>query len=105
MRRPLAAILAPVLAAGVIAGIAVSGPTEPTLAASSPALALWYDEPASDWEPQSLPIGNGAMGASVSGTIQSEHPQYNEKTLWTGGPGDGNYNNGNRTSPRPTAID
>ncbi|BCB76095.1 hypothetical protein Pflav_025050 [Phytohabitans flavus] len=66
---------------------------------------MWYDEPATDWETQSLPIGNGALGASVFGGIQTERLQYNEKTLWNGGPGDGQYNNGNWTSPRPTAID
>ncbi len=36
-----------------------------------------------------LPIGNGAMGAAVSGGVAREHLQYNEKTLWTGGPGAG----------------
>ncbi|WP_433533121.1 glycosyl hydrolase family 95 catalytic domain-containing protein [Micromonospora sp. CA-263727] len=104
MRRPLAAVLVPVVAAGILA-VASAGPPGPALAASDPALALWYDEPATDWETRSLPIGNGAMGASAFGGIQSERLQYNEKTLWTGGPGDGNYNNGNWTSPRPTAID
>ncbi|GIG92666.1 glycosyl hydrolase family 95 catalytic domain-containing protein [Plantactinospora endophytica] len=105
MRRTVAVLLAPVLAAGVVAVVSAAGPASPAFAASDPALALWYDEPATDWETQSLPIGNGAMGASVFGGIQSERLQYNEKTLWTGGPGDGNYNNGNWTSPRPTAID
>ncbi|MFC0529442.1 glycoside hydrolase family 95 protein [Phytohabitans kaempferiae] len=69
-----------------------------------PALTLWYDEPATDWETQSLPIGNGAMGASVFGGAQAERLQYNEKTLWTGGPGSGAYANGDWTAPRPTAI-
>jgi alpha-L-fucosidase 2 len=69
-------------------------------------LTLWYDEPATDWETQSLPIGNGAMGASVFGGVQGELLQFNEKTLWTGGPGsrDG-YDFGNWRSPRPGALE
>ncbi|WP_227025404.1 glycoside hydrolase family 95 protein [Streptomyces tsukubensis] len=66
---------------------------------------LWYDAPASDWETQSLPIGNGALGASVFGNLTDEHVQFNEKTLWTGGPGSpGGYRNGNWTTPRPGAV-
>ena len=49
-------------------------------------LRLWYDEPASDWEQEALPIGNGYMGAMVFGKTDTERLQLNEKTLWTGGP-------------------
>ena len=48
---------------------------------------LWYAAPAADWEREALPIGNGAMGAMVYGGLGSEQLQFNEKTLWTGGPG------------------
>ena len=69
-------------------------------------MTLWYDEPATDWESQSLPIGNGAMGASVFGGVDKERLQFNEKTLWTGGPGSKEgYNFGNWTSPRPGALE
>jgi alpha-L-fucosidase 2 len=27
---------------------------------------LWYDEPATDWEKEALPIGNGRIGAMIS---------------------------------------
>jgi alpha-L-fucosidase 2 len=70
----------------------------------NPALTLWYDEPATDWESKSLPIGNGALGMSVFGSVQSEQLQFNEKSLWTGGPGSPGYDFGNWRSPRPTAI-
>ena len=33
---------------------------------------LWYDKPATDWEKEALPIGNGRMGAMVFGGTQSE---------------------------------
>ena len=74
-------------------------------AAEGNALRLWYDEPASQgqniigagsgysdwdgsntWQQQTLPIGNGDMGANVYGEIVNEHLTFNEKTLWTGGP-------------------
>ena len=74
-------------------------------AAQENPLRLWYDEPASQginilsagayysdadgsntWQQQTLPIGNGDMGANVYGEIVSEHLTFNEKTLWTGGP-------------------
>lgn len=40
----------------------------------------------SKWEQESLPIGNGYMGASFFGGIAKEKIVLNEKTLWTGGP-------------------
>lgn len=53
-------------------------------------LRLWYSSAAPDsysgWENWSLPIGNGYMGGSVFGGVGSERVQFNEKTLWTGGP-------------------
>ena len=55
-------------------------------AAVSP-LTIGFDQPASDWEREGLPIGNGAMGAVVQGGVQQDVLQFNEKTLWTGGPG------------------
>jgi alpha-L-fucosidase 2 len=84
----------------------VESTTGADVADEHPGMTLWYDEPATDWETQSLPIGNGAMGASVFGGVDSELLQFNEKTLWTGGPGsrDG-YDFGNWTSPRPGALE
>lgn len=67
-------------------------------------MTLWYDEPATSWENQSLPIGSGALGASVFGGTGSEKLTLNEKSLWTGGPGSPGYNFGNWTTPRPTAL-
>ena len=60
-------------------------------------LALWYDEPATHWENEALPIGNGYMGGMIFGSVESERIQYNEKTLWSGGPGAWkDYNGGNK---------
>ncbi|AVT38465.1 glycoside hydrolase N-terminal domain-containing protein [Plantactinospora sp. BB1] len=80
--------------------------TSGSAASAEDPLTLWYDEPAADWETQALPIGNGALGGMVFGRVATETVQFNEKTLWTGGPGSaGGYNFGNWTSPRPGAIE
>ena len=42
--------------------------------------------PDSDWESQSLPLGNGSLGANIMGSIEAERITFNEKTLWRGGP-------------------
>ena len=56
---------------------------------------LWYDKPATDWEKEALPIGNGRIGAMVFGGVASERVQVAEKSLWTGGPGtEGGYDYG-----------
>ncbi|HET9862524.1 MAG TPA: glycoside hydrolase family 95 protein [Steroidobacteraceae bacterium] len=56
---------------------------------------LWYDQPATDWEKEALPIGNGRMGAMVFGGVASERLQISEKSLRTGGPGsEGGYDYG-----------
>ncbi|KAA6300493.1 MAG: hypothetical protein EZS26_003367, partial [Candidatus Ordinivivax streblomastigis] len=46
-------------------------------------LELWYDKPAKEWM-QSLPIGNGRLGAMVYGGIDEETIALNEITLWSG---------------------
>ncbi|MEU8106431.1 glycoside hydrolase N-terminal domain-containing protein [Nonomuraea muscovyensis] len=68
-------------------------------------LRLWYDRPATDWETQALPIGNGPLGAKVFGGVAFERIQFNEKTLWTGGPGSPGYDFGNWRRPRPGAVE
>ncbi|HEY0453263.1 glycosyl hydrolase family 95 catalytic domain-containing protein [Actinophytocola sp.] len=117
--RPVLERAARILATAVVAAAAVAGTAVVGTAASpaatgggpggehrgDPGLTLWYDEPATDWESQSLPIGNGAMGANVFGGLQTELLQFNEKTLWTGGPGSPGYDFGNWHAPRPGAIE
>jgi len=56
-------------------------------AAPSPGsdLVLRYRRPAAEWT-QALPVGNGRLGAMVFGGVSSERIQFNEDSLWTGGP-------------------
>ncbi|CAM5241400.1 hypothetical protein SALBM135S_05745 [Streptomyces alboniger] len=97
---------------GRAAGLAASGgrladaeAAEESAGDTSDDLLLWYTAPAADWEREALPIGNGALGAMVFGTPASERLQFDEKTLWTGGPGskDG-YDSGNWRAPGPGAL-
>jgi hypothetical protein bacD2_15495 len=54
-------------------------------------LSIWFDTPNvmeehTAWESQSLPIGNGSLGANIIGSVDTERITLNEKTLWRGGP-------------------
>jgi alpha-L-fucosidase 2 len=46
---------------------------------------LWYRQPAKKWT-QALPVGNGRLGAMVFGDLWRERLQFNEDSLWSGGP-------------------
>lgn len=52
------------------------------------------------WQQNSIPIGNGHIGANVFGEIKSEALTFNEISLWEGGPSPKrpNYNGGNLVS-------
>lgn len=51
---------------------------------------LKYDAPAPcserGWQSECLPVGCGRLGMCIFGQPQKERLQFNEKTLWTGGP-------------------
>ncbi|TWT91043.1 hypothetical protein Mal64_14420 [Pseudobythopirellula maris] len=48
---------------------------------------LWYATPAQQWT-EALPVGNGRLGAMVFGGAQEARVQFNEDSLWSGGPHD-----------------
>ncbi len=48
---------------------------------------LFFDQPAAQWE-HALPVGNGRLGAMIFGGTARERIQFNEETLWSGGPYD-----------------
>lgn len=47
------------------------------------AQVLWYDTSAEDWM-QSLPIGNGRIGAQIWGQAGKETVSINESSMWSG---------------------
>lgn len=46
--------------------------------------ALKYSVPATDWQSQALPIGNGRLGAMLFADPYEERIQFNEQSLWGG---------------------
>ena len=48
-------------------------------------LLLRFDAPATMFE-DALPMGNGRLGATMYGGVQSERLLLNESSLWSGGP-------------------
>ena len=73
----------------LLPGIATAAVLTAQEPAPSPAggLTLWYRQPATQWV-EALPVGNGRIGAMVSGGVETEEFQLNEDTLWSGGPYD-----------------
>lgn len=81
--RPLALLVATLLAASAAPAIDFTGAAPPP---ETP-LTLWYRRPADQWV-EALPVGNGRLGAMVFGGVVNERLQLNEDTLWAGGPYD-----------------
>ncbi|WP_193213186.1 glycoside hydrolase family 95 protein [Luteolibacter marinus] len=66
-------------------GLALLFLTLPLVASAAP-LKLWFEEPAlpDRWETDSLPIGNGKVGALLFGGTGQVFVHFNEDSLWTG---------------------
>src|SRR4029453_899117 len=73
--------LALALAAGGVVALAapVAAAEEPTAFGEQPALKAWYSAPAGPandkagaWEKESIPLGNGFLGASILGGVDSD---------------------------------
>lgn len=72
--------------------LAFMGLTAACMAQQAP-MKLWYSEPASYFE-QSLPIGNGKLGATIYGGADDNLIYLNDITLWSGKPVDRNEDAG-----------
>ena len=85
-------------ALGLVANAITHAPASP--------LRLHYNKPATDWMTQALPIGNGYMSAMFFGDPGEEYIQFNDGTLWAGGPGaHPDYNYGSKRSSEPNWTD
>ncbi len=67
--------------------LAVPTPIQADAGRPANALTLWYRQPAREWL-ESLPLGNGRLGATVFGGVDHERIQLNENTIWSGAPYD-----------------
>ena len=57
--------------------------------AGDPATTLWFDQPAQTFH-QSLPLGNGRIGAMIFGGVDEERIVLNESSMWSGSREDAN---------------
>ena len=70
---------------GLVSSSEVAG--EPAGKPGSENLVLWYEQPAKSFT-ESLPLGNGRLGAMVFGDPAAERIVLNEISLWSGSPQD-----------------
>jgi alpha-L-fucosidase 2 len=67
------------------AAVALAALSAPAQDVATPSRhTLWYRKPATKWESEALPIGNGHLGAMVFGGVEHERLQLNEHSLWSG---------------------
>lgn len=65
---------------------------------------LWYRYPAKYWNSQALHLGNGYFGASFYGAAEKEVFALSEKSMWTGGPANGNWKGAGVNPDAATAL-
>jgi len=70
--------------------------------AESGPLELWSPTPATSWNQEAYPIGNGKLAAMIFGGVANEQIQFNEETVWAGQPHD--YSNPNATPAHLASI-
>src|ERR1043165_9084125 len=66
--------------------------------AADPWTTLWFAAPATRFE-QSLPLGNGRIGAMIFGGVDEERIVLNESSLWSGSPEDNDRPDAYRALP------
>src|ERR1700677_1657637 len=64
----------------------VKGQNEVRPGEAGPNEVLWYTYPATYWNSQALHLGNGFMGASFFGGVDTEKIALTEGSVWSGGP-------------------
>jgi alpha-L-fucosidase 2 len=67
-------------------------------AAVDPATVMWFDAPARAFH-ESLPLGNGRIGAMVFGGVDEERIVLNESSVWSGSPEDANRPDAHKVLP------
>jgi alpha-L-fucosidase 2 len=94
--RPLLSALLPALSCTLT-------PTAAGAQGADRSAVLWYERPAREWI-EALPVGNGRLGAMVFGGTGRERIQFNESTLWSGGPRDYSHPGASAALPRIRSL-
>ena len=71
---------------------------QPRQPAIDPTTTILFDKPASTFF-ESLPLGNGRIGAMVFGGVSEERIVLNESSVWSGSPNDDNRPNAHESLP------
>ena len=66
--------------------------------AADPTTTLWFDQPARKFH-ESLPLGNGRLGAMVFGGVNEERIVLNESSMWSGSRDDGDRPDASKALP------
>jgi alpha-L-fucosidase 2 len=86
------------LAAWLLASAALADGSNASPAPGGPGRAVWFDAPAAHFT-ESLPIGNGRLGAMVFGGVRDERIVLNESGMWSGSPQDADRPDAARVLP------
>ncbi|MEN9469987.1 MAG: hypothetical protein RL630_1720 [Verrucomicrobiota bacterium] len=73
-------------------------PPQPGRKTLDPTTTILFDKPASTFL-ESLPLGNGRIGAMVFGGVSEERIVLNESSVWSGSPNDDNRPNAHESLP------
>ncbi|MBI5705484.1 MAG: glycoside hydrolase family 95 protein [Armatimonadetes bacterium] len=86
----------------LLSGVGLMGvpalPLDFASSAANPNFTIAFDKPAERFT-ESLPLGNGRLGAMVFGGVQRERVVLNESTMWSGSPYDGDRKDAYRALP------
>ncbi len=85
----IAALVSTLLLSLAAVPAAAADPARQNTSSPQQTMVLWYRQPAGRW-PEAMPLGNGILGAMVSGGVERERIALNECTFWSGRPHDYN---------------
>jgi alpha-L-fucosidase 2 len=80
----------------ILTGISLA--VEAAFGAGDSTTTLWFDQPAKSFH-QSLPLGNGRIGAMVFGGVHEERIVLNESSVWSGSREDSDRPDAHRALP------
>ena len=102
MNRSILFLLTTVVLGCSMEASGVSNPI-PTELAEVNSKDIWFNEPARHYT-QSLPLGNGRLGAMVFGGVNEERIALNEISMWSGSKEDSDRKDAHKTLPKIQSL-